>query len=241
MSREDHNQQRVEPLTVNGARRRGRPKLRWEDRLKMDLKELLLSEDMTSDRSEWRTRIRCFSACLLASLLLCRYVPLSMHACLVLRFFACLLSFVPIFCFFSRVVCFDALYLAGGEDLMCAYEARPLSLFVPTSSSVNCIVVEALDFVLQQRCGCPGEDVETNDDHRDPFCFANASLVLVGKLPKGVLLVGPTGTRKTMLARAIAGEAGVPFFSYSGSEFKEMFVLTVVSRFLTQMLKEEDK
>ncbi|GJW21742.1 hypothetical protein Tco_0032364 [Tanacetum coccineum] len=49
---------RVEPLTVNGARRRGRPKLMWEDRLKTNLKELLLSEDMTFDRSEWRTRIR---------------------------------------------------------------------------------------------------------------------------------------------------------------------------------------
>ncbi|GKE58927.1 hypothetical protein Tco_1498112, partial [Tanacetum coccineum] len=42
---------RVDPLTVDGARRRGRPKLRWEDRLKTDLKELLLSEDMTSDRN----------------------------------------------------------------------------------------------------------------------------------------------------------------------------------------------
>src|SRR5439155_14076494 len=47
---------------------------------------------------------------------------------------------------------------------------------------------------------------------------------LGGRIPKGVLLVGPPGTGKTLLARAVAGEAGVPFFSISGSDFVEMFV-----------------
>ncbi|MBR5866850.1 MAG: AAA family ATPase, partial [Spirochaetaceae bacterium] len=51
-----------------------------------------------------------------------------------------------------------------------------------------------------------------------------------GKIPKGVLLVGPPGTGKTLLARAVAGEAGVPFFKISGSDFVEMFVGVGASR-----------
>ena len=53
---------------------------------------------------------------------------------------------------------------------------------------------------------------------------------LGGKIPKGVLLVGPAGTGKTLLAKAVAGEAGVPFFASSGSEFVEMFVGVGASR-----------
>ncbi|OIP78954.1 MAG: hypothetical protein AUK17_01325 [Parcubacteria group bacterium CG2_30_44_18] len=57
------------------------------------------------------------------------------------------------------------------------------------------------------------------------FLKTPARFIKVGaKIPKGVLLVGPPGTGKTLLARAVAGEAGVPFFSISGSEFVEMFV-----------------
>ncbi len=61
---------------------------------------------------------------------------------------------------------------------------------------------------------------------RDPRKFRR----LGGKIPKGALLIGPTGTGKTLLARAIAGEASVPFFSISGSDFVEMFVGVGASR-----------
>ena len=61
---------------------------------------------------------------------------------------------------------------------------------------------------------------------RDPKKFSR----LGGKIPRGALLVGPPGTGKTLLARAIAGEAGVPFFTISGSDFVEMFVGVGASR-----------
>ena len=61
---------------------------------------------------------------------------------------------------------------------------------------------------------------------KDPGKFQR----LGGKIPKGALLVGPPGTGKTLLARAVAGEAGVPFFSISGSDFVEMFVGVGASR-----------
>ncbi|MGD9134272.1 MAG: ATP-dependent zinc metalloprotease FtsH [Desulfobacterales bacterium] len=70
------------------------------------------------------------------------------------------------------------------------------------------------------------ELVEIVEFLRDPKKFTR----LGGRIPKGVLLVGPPGCGKTLLARAIAGEAGVPFFSISGSDFVEMFVGVGASR-----------
>jgi cell division protease FtsH len=71
------------------------------------------------------------------------------------------------------------------------------------------------------------QDLEEIIDYlKDPSKFQR----LGGKIPKGVLLLGPPGTGKTLLARAVAGEAGVPFFSISGSDFVEMFVGVGASR-----------
>ena len=70
------------------------------------------------------------------------------------------------------------------------------------------------------------ELVEVVEFLKDPRKFAE----LGARIPKGILLVGPPGTGKTLLARAVAGEAGVPFFSISGSDFVEMFVGVGASR-----------
>ncbi|GBF54004.1 cell division protein FtsH [Microcystis sp. 0824] len=77
--------------------------------------------------------------------------------------------------------------------------------------------------------GIEGAKLELNEVV-DFLKNADRFTAIGAKIPKGVLLVGPPGTGKTLLARAVAGEAGVPFFSISGSEFVEMFVGVGASR-----------
>jgi len=87
----------------------------------------------------------------------------------------------------------------------------------------NEIVAEDIEVTFDDVCGCDEAKKELEDVVEflmNPDKFS----ALGGKLPKGVLLVGPPGTGKTLLARAVAGQAGVPFFHCSGSEFDEVLV-----------------
>jgi cell division protease FtsH len=86
-------------------------------------------------------------------------------------------------------------------------------IFVETDTKVTFADVAGVD-------EAKAELQETVNFLKDPRQYGR----LGARMPKGVLLVGPPGTGKTLLARAVAGEAGVPFFSISGSEFVEMFV-----------------
>ena len=92
-------------------------------------------------------------------------------------------------------------------------------------------------FQMEAKTGVVFDDVAGVDEAKEEFqevvtflkqpeCFTSVG----AKIPKGVLLIGPPGTGKTLLAKAIAGEANVPFFSISGSEFVEMFVGVGASR-----------
>ena len=92
-------------------------------------------------------------------------------------------------------------------------------------------------FQMEAKTGVMFEDVagieEAKEELQEVVTFLKTpeKFTAIGaKIPKGVLLVGPPGTGKTMLAKAVAGEAGVPFFSISGSEFVEMFVGVGASR-----------
>ena len=89
----------------------------------------------------------------------------------------------------------------------------------------------AKQYVVDDKTGIKFHDVAGEDEAKESlqeivdFLNNPQKYEEIGaKMPKGVLLVGPPGTGKTLLARAVAGEAGVPFFSIAGSEFVEMFV-----------------
>ncbi len=99
-----------------------------------------------------------------------------------------------------------------GEGMMSIGKSRA-KVFVEKETKVTFSDVAGVDEAKE-------ELIEIIHFLKDPAGYGR----LGGRAPKGILLVGPPGTGKTLLARAVAGEAGVPFFSISGSEFVEMFV-----------------
>jgi cell division protease FtsH len=129
-----------------------------------------------------------------------------------------LVSWFPTILLIAIWIFFMRQMQAGGGKAMSFGKSRA-RLLTESSKKVTFDDVAGIDeakFELQ----------EIIDFLRDPKRFTR----LGGRIPKGVLLVGPPGTGKTLLARAIAGEAGVPFFSISGSDFVEMFVGVGASR-----------
>ena len=101
--------------------------------------------------------------------------------------------------------------------------AGPGGLMSIGKSRAKVHLEDATDVRFQDVAGvdeAKAELEEVVDFLRDPRAHGR----LGARMPKGILLVGPPGTGKTLLAKAVAGEAGVPFFSISGSEFVEMFV-----------------
>jgi len=101
----------------------------------------------------------------------------------------------------------------GGTGVLNIGKSKAKIYAVDAANKVTFNDVAGIDEAVQ-------EVVEVVDFLKNPEKYSR----LGAKLPKGVLLVGPPGTGKTLLARAVAGEAGVPFFSLSGSDFVEMFV-----------------
>jgi cell division protease FtsH len=108
-------------------------------------------------------------------------------------------------------------------------QGGPGGLFTFGSSKAKLFDVKKVNITFKDVAGMDNvkqELRETVEFLKDPSKFTR----LGAKVPKGVLLVGPPGTGKTLLARAVAGEAGVPFYSISASEFIEMFVGVGASR-----------
>ena len=103
---------------------------------------------------------------------------------------------------------------AGGKNSMaCGFGKSNAKVYVPSTQGIHFSDVAGEDEAKESLS-------ETVDYLHNPKKYSDVG----ASMPKGVLLVGPPGTGKTMLAKAVAGEANVPFFSMSGSEFVEMFV-----------------
>jgi cell division protease FtsH len=133
-------------------------------------------------------------------------------------FFHMFLSWLPIILLFAFAI-FSLRQLQSGGNKAMGFGKSRARLRTENETKVTFEDVAGIDEAKQ--------DLEEIVDFlRDPQKFQR----LGGKIPRGVLLVGPPGTGKTLLARAIAGEANVPFFSISGSDFVEMFVGVGASR-----------
>ena len=129
-----------------------------------------------------------------------------------------LVTIVPMVLLLGMFYLFMRQLQAGGGKAMSFGKSRARML----NESSNKVTFEDVAGVDEAK----DEVEEIIEFLKDPKKFQR----LGGRIPKGVLMVGPPGTGKTLLARAIAGEAGVPFFSISGSDFVEMFVGVGASR-----------
>src|SRR5207247_3662973 len=132
--------------------------------------------------------------------------------------YAIFLQWVPMLLFIGVWIFFMRQMQGGGAKALSFGKARA-RLISEKQNKVTFQDVAGVDEAKE-------ELREIIDFLKDPQKFQK----LGGKIPKGVLLVGPPGTGKTLLAKAIAGEANVPFFSISGSDFVEMFVAVGASR-----------
>ncbi|MDA0771030.1 MAG: ATP-dependent metallopeptidase FtsH/Yme1/Tma family protein, partial [Chloroflexi bacterium] len=132
--------------------------------------------------------------------------------------FGLLINFLPLI-FFGAVLLFMMRQAQGNSNQTFSFGKSRARMFVGNSPSVSFSDVAGVE-----------EAKEELEEVVEFLKFPERFMSLGAKIPKGVLLVGPPGTGKTLLARAVSGEAGVPFFSISGSEFVEMFVGVGASR-----------
>ena len=133
-------------------------------------------------------------------------------------FLGILFTFLPLI-FFGALLLFMTRQAQGNSSQTFSFGKSRARMFVGNSPSVSFDDVAGVEEAKEELA----EVVEF-------LKFPERFLALGAKIPKGVLLIGPPGTGKTLMARAVAGEAGVPFFSISGSEFVEMFVGVGASR-----------